>query len=197
MIATAQAESLEALLEVRGDPMAACNSPWLRHLRKIPDDAAVPLAMSGPHPRAVGSYGVECIAWAKAELGLTMRWWQALAITRQLEHDAAGDLVWREIVDSGPRRIGKSTRLRAVALWRIANAERIGEKQLTMLVSKDLAVGKEIHRGSWRWAEAKGWKVIRLNGAQEVEAPDESRWVLRAPNAASASGFPSLPNTVS
>jgi hypothetical protein len=53
-----------------------------------------------------------------------------------------------------------------------------------MLVSKDLAVGKEIHRGSWRWAEQKGWKVIRLNGGQEIEAPDESRWLLRAPNAA-------------
>jgi hypothetical protein len=52
-----------------------------------------------------------------------------------------------------------------------------------MLVSKDLAVGKEIHRGSWRWAETKGWKVIRLNGGQEVEAPGESRWLLRADTA--------------
>jgi hypothetical protein len=140
--------------------------------------------MSGPHPRAVGSYGAECIAWAKAELGITVRWWQGLAITRQLEHDDTGELVWREIIDTGPRRIGKSVRLRIVALWRTANAHRIGEKQLSMLVSKDLAVGKEIHRGSWRWAEEFGWKVIRLNGGQEVEAPDESRWLLRAPNAA-------------
>jgi len=91
--------------------------------------------------------------------------------------------VWREVIDSGPRRIGKSTRLRVVALWRIANAHRIGEKQLVMLVSKDLAVGKEIHRGAWQWAERKDWKVIRLNGGQEVEAPDESRWLLRADTA--------------
>jgi hypothetical protein len=184
VIAATQAEDLAGILELRGDPMAACESPWLKRFQSIPENAAPPLAMSGPHPRAVGSYGAECIEWARRELGLTVRWWQGLAITRQLEHDAAGELVWREIIDSGPRRIGKSVRLRIVALWRTANAERIGEKQLSMLVSKDLAVGKEIHRGSWRWAEQVGWKVIRLNGGQEVEAPDESRWLLRAPTAA-------------
>lgn len=164
--------------------MAAMTQPWMEFLREIPDDASPPLAMSGPHPRAVGSYGPECIAWLKRELKITLRWWQALAITRQLEHDESGNLVWREIIESGPRRIGKSTRLRGVALWRIDNAELIGETQLVMLVSKDLAVGKEIHRGAWRWAEqVKKWKVIRLGGAQEVEKPDESRWLLRADTA--------------
>lgn len=184
MIPTSQASNLADLLEARGDPMAACSARWLRHLRKTPVNAAVPLAMSGPHPRAVGSYGAEATAWAKAELGVTYRWWQELAITRQLEHDADGALVWREIVETGPRRIGKSTRLRGTALWRTSNAERIGETQLSMLVSKDLAVGKEIHRPSWRYAERKGWKVTKLNGAQEIEAPGEHRWLLRAPNAA-------------
>lgn len=183
MIGVDRAKTLEEILALRGDPMGACESPWLTHFRDIPEDASAPLAMSGRHPRAVGSYGAECIAWAKAELGLTLRWWQALAVTRQLEHDSDGVLVWREAIESGPRRIGKSVRLRVVALWRTAHADRIGEKQLSMLVSKDLAVGKEIHRGSWRWAEQKGWKVTRLNGGQEVEAPDESRWLLRADSA--------------
>lgn len=177
---------LTAILAERSDPLAAMSQPWMEFLREIPDDASPPLAMSGPHPRAVGSYGPECIEWLRRELKITLRWWQALAITRQLEHDEAGDLVWREIVETGPRRIGKSTRLRGVALWRIDNAERIGETQLVMLVSKDLAVGKEIHRGAWRWAENRDpkWKVIRLGGAQEVEKPsDESRWLLRADTA--------------
>jgi len=176
--------SLADLLAARDHPMVACkSSPWLKEFQQVPENASEPLAMSPPHPQAVGSYGAECIAWAKVELGIELRWWQALAVTRQLEHDASGALVWREIVESGPRRIGKSVRLRVVALWRLANAHRIGEKQLAMLVSKDLAVGKEIHRGAWRWAEAKGWKVIRLNGGQEVEAPGESRWLLRADTA--------------
>lgn len=178
------AKTLDEILAAREHPMIACLSqPWLAEFAQIPDDAAMPLAMSGPHPRAVGSYGAECIEWAKREMGITLRWWQALAVTRQLEHDEAGDLVWREIVDSGPRRIGKSVRLRVVAMWRLANAHRIGETQLTMLVSKDLAIGKEIHRGAWRWAEGRQWKVTRLNGGQEIEAPDESRWLLRADTA--------------
>ena len=140
--------------------------------------------MSAPHPRAVGSYGAECIEWARAEMGITLRWWQALAVTRQLEHDDDWAL-WsgarsstRDLAVSASRSACASLRM-----WRIANAHRIGEKQLAMLVSKDLAVGKEIHRGAWRWAEKKDWKVIRLNGGQEIEAPDESRWLLRADTA--------------
>lgn len=164
--------------------VAVVESEWLRPLSAMPGNAAVPLAMSAPHPRAVGSYGGECLAWARSELRLTPRWWQALAVYRQLEHDADGALVWREIVESGPRRIGKSTRLRVVAVWRSANAERIGEPQLSMLVSKDLAVAREIHSRSWRWAESNGWKVTRLNGAQEIETPEaDGRWLLRAESA--------------
>lgn len=188
------ADQLAAILAERGDPMAAMSQPWMADLREIPDDASPPLAMSGPHPRAVCSYAwsgcahldgaLDTMSWLKRELKLTPRWWQALAIRRQLEHDVDGDLVWPEVIESGPRRIGKSVRLRGVALWRIDNAELIGETQLAMLVSKDLAVGKEIHRGAWRWAEQRDWKVIRLGGAQEVEKPaDESRWLLRADTA--------------
>lgn len=183
MIAVAQIDNLESLLEARDEPMVACQLDWLTDFADVPEDAAPPLAMSGPHPRAVGSYGAECIKWAREEMGITLRWWQALAVTRQLEHDAAGVLVWREIVESGPRRIGKSVRLRIVALWRLAHAERFNETQLAMLVSKDLAVGKEIHRGAWRWADVKGWHVLRLNGAQEIETTKGDRWLLRAPNA--------------
>ncbi len=180
----ATATDLTSILKVRGDSMLACGvNDWLFDLIDIPGNAAKPLAMSGPHPRAVGSYGSECIAWAKEQFGVELRWWQKLAVTRQLEHDIDGNLVWRKIIETGPRRIGKSVRLRIVALWRIANAERIGEKQIAMLVSKDLAVGKEIHRGAWHWAERQGWKVTRLNGGQEVEAPGENRWLLRADTA--------------
>lgn len=182
--ATAAPTTLASILEARGDSMAAVHeSPWLVEFADIPDDAAAPLAMSPRHPHAVGSYGAECIEWARREMGIKPRWWQALAITRQLEHDADGALVYTEIVDSGPRRIGKSVRLRVSALWRIANAERIGEKQLAMLVSKDLAVGKEIHRGAWTWAERRGWNVLRLGSAPEIQATADDRWLLRAENA--------------
>jgi hypothetical protein len=115
---------------------------------------------------------------------MTPRWWQALAITRQLEHDADGKLVWREVVESAPRRAGKSVRLRISAVWRcMRGKELFGEPQLAMLTSKDLGVGKEIHRGSWRWAERHDWDVYRVNGGQEIVSPLEDRWLLRAPNA--------------
>jgi hypothetical protein len=181
------AKSLSEVLNARPDPMLATYvNPWLAKFQDIPADASRPLAMSGPHPRAVGSYGDEFVAWCKDELGVKLRWWQELAAYRQLEHDDEGNLVHREIVESGPRRIGKSVRLRSQSLWRInVGEERIGEKQLVMLTSKDLAVGKEIHRGAWRWAEARWGRgsVIRLNGGQEVIAPDDSRWLLRADTA--------------
>lgn len=185
MVAQAPAKTLSAILEQRGDPMAVCRElPWLERFADIPENASPPLAMSGAHPRAVGSYGERHFVWAKRELGVTYRWWQQLAITRQLEHDADGVIVYPEVIETGPRRIGKSVRLRGVSCWRTDSAPLIGEKQLSMLVSKDLAIGKEIHRGSWRWAEQKGWKVTRLGGAQEIEKPeDESRWLLRADTA--------------
>lgn len=178
--------TLTEVLAARGDSMAACyESAWLHDLRKVPADAAAPLAMSGPHPRAVGSYGVEYREWMRAEFRVTLRWWQELAATRRLEHDSDGALVWREVVETGPRRIGKSVNLRGGACWRCARgADLFGETQLAMLVSKDLAVGKEIHRPSWRWAETKGWNVLRLGGAQEIESKNGDRWLLRAPNAA-------------
>lgn len=140
--------------------------------------------MSGPHPRAVGSYGTEVLKWWKREFKFTPRWWIELAILRQFEHDDSGDLVWREIVETGPRRIGKSTRLRGSALWRIDNADLIGEDQLTMLVSKDLSIGREIHSKAWNWARERDWTVRQMNGQEEIATSSGAgRWLLRAPDA--------------
>lgn len=187
--------TLGEVLRLRGDSMAGARSEWASHLLDIPDDSAAPLAMSGPHPRAVGSYGPDLIAWSK-RVGLSWgraggwkppRWWQELAIVRQFEHDADGALVWRDVLESGPRRIGKSVRLRQSAVWRTAHAELIGEPQLSMLVSKDLMIGKEIHAKSWAWAEKQGWTVQRRAGGQEIrvaEDEDSDRWLLRAPDGA-------------
>lgn len=180
-------KSLAEVLADRGDSMAGADSDWARHLLDVPEDSRRPLAMSGPHPLAVGSYGPELLKWAKREMRFTPRWWQELAIMRQFEHDVEGRLVWREVLESGPRRIGKSVRLRVSAVWRTAHAELFGEPQLSMLVSKDLMIGKEIHAKSWAWAEKHGWVVQRRAGGQEIrvaEAEDSDRWLLRAPDGA-------------
>jgi len=187
--------SLTEVLALRGDPMAGAHSEWAKHLLDVPEDSAPPLAMSGPHPRAVGSYGKELIEWSRLQ-NLSWgrsgswkppRWWQELAIIRQYEHDAEGLLVWRDVLESGPRRIGKSVRLRQSAVWRTAHSSLFGETQLCMLVSKDLMIGKEIHAKSWAWADKRGWTVMKRAGGQEIRvAPDEDsdRWILRAPDGA-------------
>jgi hypothetical protein len=161
----------------------ANRTEWLQDLLDVPDDAAPPLAMTPPHPKATGSYGPAAIAWVKAELGIELRWWQRLAFCRQLEHDAAGRLVWRTVVESGPRRIGKSIRLRAMALWRLDHADLFGEEQLAIHTGKDVAIVREIHRQAWSWAtERDDWSVRKGVGQEEV-IKGAHRWLVRSTDA--------------
>jgi hypothetical protein len=122
---------------------------------------------------------VEVEAWVRDQVGISFRWWQRLATRRQLEHRADGSLCWQNIVESTPRRAGKSVRLRCLALWRTASSDQFGETQLVLHTGKDLPICKEIHRQAWRWAEVHGWSVRRQNGNEEVEHPDGSRWIVR------------------
>jgi len=162
------------------DPATLTGVPWLADLLDVPDDAAWPRHMSPVHPAAVGSYGVDAEEWIAAEVGVRLRWWQRLALRRQLEHDADGRLVWQTVLESTPRRAGKSTRLRAVALWRLDHPDLFGEPQLVLHTGKDLPVAKEIHRRAWPWAEQRGWTVRKAMGSEEIEAPgDGSRWIIR------------------
>lgn len=135
--------------------------------------------MTPPHPAAVGSYGAEAEAWLRSELGIELRWWQRLATRRQLEHDAAGVLTWQTIIESTPRRAGKSVRLRSLALWRVDHAWLFGEEQLALHTGKDLPICKEIHRRAWPWSEQRGWTVRRQNGNEEIETGEGSRWIVR------------------
>lgn len=153
---------------------------WLQPLTKFPDNAAPPLAMTPPHAEAVGSYGEQAIKWIQQTQKIRLRWWQKLAITRQLEHRADGSLCWRTVVESCPRRAGKSVRIRGMALWRLAHAELIGEVQTVVHCGNDLPICREIQRGAWRWAEAEGWTVTRANGKEAIENPDGSRWLVRS-----------------
>jgi hypothetical protein len=163
-------------------PDALVGSPWLHGLLDPPPDAAPPLAMTRPHADAVGSYGAQACAWIERTQRITLRWWQRLAITRQLEHDAAGRLLWRVVVESAPRRAGKSVRLRGVALWRLEHgAALFGESQLIVHTGKDVAIVREIQRAAWRWAEdVAGWTVTRANGKEALETGDGDRWLARA-----------------
>lgn len=152
---------------------------WLKPYLEVPDDASPPLAMTPVHPESVGSLGPEAIAWVKDELGIELRWWQKLAMVRQLEAREDETLCWQSIVESGTRRIGKSVRLRSTALWRIDHPDLFGEPQLVIHTGKDLAIVREIQRGAWNWAETRGWRVIRALMRESIEN-GEHRWLARS-----------------
>ena len=174
----------------RIDSVVWRNAPWIAHLAAdMPESATWPRLMSRPHPRAVGSYGPEAEEWLEAEAGITLRWWQRLALARVLEHDAAGGLVWITVVLSVARQVGKSWLVRALALWRITHPEVFGEPQLVLHTGKDLNVCREVHRPGRVWARARGWYVRETNGQEEIAGPDESRWLVRGRD--SVYGYPS------
>jgi hypothetical protein len=174
----------QAAQEVRADllwdPESLAEYPWLQPLLDLPEDAAPPLYMTPPHPDAVGSYGAEACDWIEDTQKIRLRWWQRLAITRQLEYREDGSLVWRSVVESCPRRAGKSVRIRGMALWRMAHAWLIGEVQTVVHCGNDLPICREIQRGAWRWAEAQDWTVTKANGKEALEAEDGSRWLVRS-----------------
>lgn len=165
------------------------NAPeWLAPYLAVPGDAAPPLAMTGVHPDAVGSYGPSAIEWIETRRRLTLRWWQRLAIVRQLEHRADGSLCWPVVVESGSRRIGKSERLRSVALWRMEHGVEMFEPgQIVVHVGRDLAVVREVQQRVWSWCEAQDWDVTRGNGKEAVTHPNGARWLAKAMH--SAYGF--------
>lgn len=184
-VRTAQTGPIEPREDL-SNPMRHCSAvPWLEDLVDVPDDAAPPLWMSPPHPDAVGSYGADAIRWVEQVERKRLRWWQRLAITRQLEHDATGALVWRTILESAPRRAGKSVRMRGVALWRMEKGPALfGEMQTVVHTGSDVAICREIQRGAWRWAEdVAGWEVSRANGKEAVESLGGDRWLVRAQTA--------------
>jgi hypothetical protein len=165
-------------------PECLAGVPWLADLLDLPEDASWPRWMSPPHPQATGSYGLDLEIWLREEQGIEMRWWQKLATRRQLEHDADGELVWTTVVESCSRRVGKSSRLSAVATWRMAHPEVFSEPQTIIHTGSDLPVCREVQRRAWRWAEEKaGWTVTRANGKEAMETPSGDRWLVRAQNA--------------
>lgn len=153
---------------------------WLEPFLQIPEDASPPLAMSPVHPEAAGSHGPDAVKWVEADLGITLRWWQQLAVVRQLECREDGSLCWADVVESASRRVGKSVRLRSMALWRLEIGPTLfREPQLAIHTGKDLAIVREIQRGGWHWAESHDWRVVRAIGRESIEN-GEHRWLARS-----------------
>lgn len=154
-----------------------------------PESSVWPRLMTGPHPRAVGSYGPEMIKWAEpqrlhARKPSPARWWQQLAACRALEHDELGKLVWPLVIISAPRQQGKSYLERITCWWRIHQAPRWDEEQNVLHCAHKLVAAQEVWRPAARWAAGfpEEMLVRRASGEERIELADGSRWMIQAAN---------------
>lgn len=175
---------VEAGIEGRPASDTVWRVPWLADLIDgMPDSATWPRFMTVPHPDAAGSYGAGAVEWLQTVGGIKPRWWQALALTRQLEHDGDGRLVWLEVLDTTSRQSGKSVLLRAGAAWRLHQTGLFDEQQLIMHTAKDLQIAREVRREAKAWAQSRGYPTREVNGSEEITEPASgSRWLVRGKN---------------
>lgn len=183
------------LVAVGEIPSTFIDAGWLTGLLPVPEDATWPRVMSPPHPQAVGTLGwmvIERVERRRRSDPMvpprqkTLRWWQKLLIVRMYEVDEQGVLVWKNIVLSTSRQVGKSVALRELALDRITQADHYGEAQLVLHTAKDLTIADEIQRPARQWAgimEDRGslWHPVGANGRWSVEYDGVmGRWLIRA-----------------
>lgn len=173
--------------ELAWDAFVQAAPDWLAPLLVLDENSNPPLAVSPVHPDATGTYATQAIPWIEAAEGKTLRWWQRFALALKLQHDANGRLLKRLVVESAPRRAGKSVGLRGLALWRMQyGAELFGERQEIVHTGSDLAVCRKAQKEAWRWAEAHWGKksVTRGNGKEAIEVPETGDvWYVRAQEA--------------
>jgi hypothetical protein len=156
----------------------------------MPQDATMPRLMSGPHPRAVGSYADAWLTFCLDRLDWRPHWFQRLVAARLLEHDLTGELVWSKALVSTTRQVGKSAVLRSLAMFRVACPEvwaRGGEPipQVAFLASTTLKLASETMRPAMLWADRRpGWQSYRGAADPHIECLDNGgRWLLGAANA--------------
>lgn len=181
----ATGQPIETRPDLAWSPDAMRAHPWTAEFADVPGDASPPLYMSPVPDDAVGSYGPGCVAWIEKTQKISLRWWQRLALVRQLEHREDGSLCHVEVLESAPRRAGKSVRVRGLVLWRMDHGpDLFGEKQIVIHTGSDIAVCRKLQKESWKWAERRGWKVTRANGKEAIEDEDtESEWLVKAQDA--------------
>lgn len=156
---------------------------WLDRLRKVPPDGWWPRLMTVPHPDAVGSYGVDVVAWARKHRRITLHWWQELVLVRLLEHDADGRLVWRDVFLSVARQSGKSWLVSVLADWRSEQADRFGEFQVVMHTADTLRHAMDVWQLAVPRAQAHGWKVRLSQGSEMIEKAGLGAWLVRSQKA--------------
>lgn len=171
---------------------------WMQCLFPVPDTATLPRLMTGPHPRAVGSWGPAAITWIEARRASdprvpakakALRWWQKLVLCRQFEHDSDIESIWSEVLTSTARQVGKSVVLSERSTWRIHEAPALcGEPQLVLHIAKDLAIAREVQRVIRLWAmdieEAAQAAARAASRNQRLPRSYRPRYIIRGTHGA-------------
>lgn len=123
---------------------------------------------------------------------MVLRGWQAYAMDRALEHDAAGDLLWRTVVLTVARQAGKSTLARGLLLWRLHEGQELwGEPQLALSLSRTVETAWEVMLPAAAWVnEIHGKKAVRFGNARPgIVLPTGDRWVPIAARPGAGTGY--------
>jgi hypothetical protein len=129
------------------------------------------------------SYGPAVAAWAQRHLNIELMPWQVTALSGQLEHDADGDLVFRESLVSTARQQGKSVALRALIGWWITEYAVTVKKQPQFVLSTANMLDRAeaiFNDLAFILKESFGAKLLQALGRKSVQMPDGSRWEIRA-----------------
>lgn len=159
---------------------------WLQPYLVLGETDNPPLAVSPVHPAATGTYADIAIPWIERAEGKRLRWWQKFGLAMKLQHGANGALLIRTIVETAPRRAGKSVGFRGLAMWRQEHgAALFGERQEIIHTGSDLAVCRKLQKEAWPWARAQwGPKSVTMgNGKEAIERPGGDVWLVRAQTA--------------
>lgn len=128
------------------------------------------------------SYGPAVARWAKTHLDIELMPWQLRALSGQLEHDDAGDLIFRESLISTARQQGKSVSLVALIGWWVTEfAAHRGNPQSVLSTANKLDRAEAFFMQlAPVLVEKFGGKAINQIGRKSVSMPDGSRWEVRA-----------------
>jgi hypothetical protein len=157
--------------------------PWLADLLELPPEATWPRLMTVPHPRAVGSYGLDAEGWSAERNRSPWRWWQRLGARRILEHDDDGQLCWEGWLLTVSRQSGKTRLLRDLCGWRLERRDLLGiaGDNLVLSIARDVSIMREMMRPALAFAATSAEHTSRLaNGTEEVGYCDGSRWLGRS-----------------
>lgn len=145
-----------------------------------------------PRARSLGPVAVE---WINASgilgRGNQLLPWQVYLLTRALEL-RQGRLRFEAATTTVARQNGKSWGVRALAWWRMHQAERFGEDQLLLHMAQKIDTAIEVWQpAAFHAIDMYGKQAVKWGrGTEEIILPDRSgRWKLQAASVRSAIGF--------